>query len=230
MTNTLHRRGTIEDLKNEYVMLMISSSKANKTGSAPLKQEFLEIVTKHNHANMGSMGQSAMYRCDPYPARRETYLDEHPAAAADVIRGITEQSVATALLTDPTSVEKVVEEVKKRDFGQSVCISGLIDVIEDICRRKGIKPHAVEHALRNKDGSVFGRTENLPQETILEMNSMCGHGMVAFNLIKKVMDWVKLGKLSPEEGSKYLAKACLCGAFNVLRAQSILERVRHTGP
>jgi hypothetical protein len=230
LTNTLHRRGSIEDLKKDYVMLMISSPKANKTGSAPLKQQFLEIVAKHNPVNMGSMGQTAMYRCDPYPARRETYLEEHPASTADVIRGITEQSVATALLTDSTSVEQVLEEVRKRDFGQSVCISGLIDIIQDICMRQGISPHAVEHALRNKDGSVFGRTKNLPQEIVLEMNSMCGHGMVAFNLIKKIMDWVKLGKLSPEEGSRYLAKPCICGAFNVLRAQGILERAKHTGP
>jgi hypothetical protein len=72
----------------------------------------------------------------------------------------------------------------------------------------------------------MGKTERLPNSQVLEMNTLCGHGMVSFNLIKKVMDQVKLGKLTPKQGAVLLAKPCVCAAFNPARAEELLERAR----
>ncbi len=73
---------------------------------------------------------------------------------------------------------------------------------------------------------ILGRTERLAGSQVLEINTLCGHGMVSFNLIKKVIDQVKLGKLTPRQGAALLAKPCACAAFNPRRAEDLLERAR----
>jgi hypothetical protein len=55
---------------------------------------------------------------------------------------------------------------------------------------------------------------------------MCGHGMVAHNLAKKMLDWVKEGRRDPRQAATYLAKFCTCGIYNTTRAIRILEEAR----
>jgi hypothetical protein len=84
--------------------------------------------------------------------------------------------------------------------------------------------HSVEQSL-----GVFGRTDRLPPREIVEINTMCGHGMVSFNLIKKIVEEVKLERMTPEEGAYNLTKPCECGAFNPARARQMLEALRMKG-
>ena len=53
MTNTLHRKGSVEDLKGDYV-IFTSVAKDIKPGSAPKIHEFLRICNKYNPINIGS--------------------------------------------------------------------------------------------------------------------------------------------------------------------------------
>ena len=53
MTNTLHRKGHVEDLKKDYV-IFTSVDKSIKLGSAPKIHEFLRICNKYNPNNIGS--------------------------------------------------------------------------------------------------------------------------------------------------------------------------------
>jgi len=64
---------------------------------------------------------------------------------------------------------------------------------------------------------------------ILEFNTMCGHGMVSFNLVRKMIDYVKLRRLTAKEAARIMAKCCECGAFNPVRAETLLEKVRKQG-
>jgi len=59
----------------------------------------------------------------------------------------------------------------------------------------------------------------------LEFNTMCGHGMVSFNLIRKMIEYVKLRRLTPKKAAKIMAKCCECGAFNPTRAEMLLEKI-----
>lgn len=63
----------------------------------------------------------------------------------------------------------------------------------------------------------------------MKMNSLCGHGLVSFNLIKKIVDEVKTERMTPQEGAYQLAKPCECGAFNPTRAKHLLEELRLHG-
>ena len=47
---------------------------------------------------------------------------------------------------------------------------------------------------------------------------MCGHGMVSHALAKKMIDWVKEGRRTPEQAAAYLTRFCSCGVFNPARA------------
>jgi hypothetical protein len=55
---------------------------------------------------------------------------------------------------------------------------------------------------------------------------MCGHGMISQSLAKKMIDWVKEGRRTPDEAVCYMSRFCSCGVFNPMRAVRILEDAR----
>jgi hypothetical protein len=57
--------------------------------------------------------------------------------------------------------------------------------------------------------------------------TMCGHGMVSQSLAKKMIDWVKEGRRTPEQAASYMTRFCSCGVFNPARAARVL---RQAGP
>jgi hypothetical protein len=57
---------------------------------------------------------------------------------------------------------------------------------------------------------------------VLEINTMCGHGMVTVNLINKVVEDVRSGRVTAEKGAEELFKPCMCGIFNPHRAAKLL--------
>jgi hypothetical protein len=50
--------------------------------------------------------------------------------------------------------------------------------------------------------------------------------MVSSSLAKKMIDWVKEGRRTPEQAVSYMARFCSCGVFNPSRARRILEAAR----
>jgi hypothetical protein len=53
--------------------------------------------------------------------------------------------------------------------------------------------------------------------------------MVSASLAKKMIDWVKEGRRTPEQAAKYLTHFCSCGIYNPSRAERILEDAKkHT--
>jgi hypothetical protein len=62
---------------------------------------------------------------------------------------------------------------------------------------------------------------------VLALSTMCGHGMISSNLAKKMIDWVKEGRRTPEQAVTYMARFCSCGVFNPSRAKRILEDARN---
>jgi hypothetical protein len=128
---------------------------------------------------------------------------------------------AAAVFTDLDTLQKVVEELIRADLGLSINISGLMDEVQACCRKAGMERHSVEHSL-----GFWGSKDRLPEREILEINTMCGHGMVSFNFIRKMIDYVKLRRLTPQKAAKLMAKCCECGAFNPVRAEMLLEKIR----
>ena len=207
MTNTLHRQGSRESLKKDYVIFAHTAKGITREGSAPKLQEFMRICLKYLPVSMGDSKQGNMLQDDIHI---ETLISNQEDGAG-----------ATAVFTDLETLQKVVEELIHADLGISIVISGLMDEVQACCRRAGIERHGAEHSL-----GFWGAKDRLPEREILEFNTLCGHGMVSFNLIRKMIEYVKLRRLTPKKAARIMAKCCECGAFNPVRAEVLLEKVR----
>ena len=207
MTNTLHRKGTPEALKSDFV-LFATPSRSMSPDLPEKMRRFTAIVLKHKPVNISKLENMAMKGVD---IRR---IDEE----------MQDEIALTATFDNVEAVASVVEELKEADLGIPINISGLLEETGECCRKAGLTPHSAEQSL-----GIFGRTDRLPPREIVEINTMCGHGMVSFNLIKKIVEEVKLERMTPEQGAYHLAKPCECGAFNPTRARQMLEALRMKG-
>jgi hypothetical protein len=206
MTHTLHRQGTIESLENDYVIFATTAKGITRDGSAPKIKEFMRICLKYHPVNMGN-GNGSIQRDD-----------------VDIERMISNQGDGIGVwvvFTELEALRKVVEELIQANLGISINISGLLDGIQACCRKAGIERHSAEQSL-----GVWGARDRLPEKETLQINTMCGHGMVSFNLIRKMIEYVKLRRLTPKKAARIMAKCCECGAFNPLRAEMLLEKIR----
>ncbi len=52
MTNTLHRFGQPDDLKDDYILFAMCTRGKNDVGAAERLREFLRICARHNPVNM----------------------------------------------------------------------------------------------------------------------------------------------------------------------------------
>lgn len=207
MTNTLHRQGTSESLKNDYVIFAHTAKGITREGSAPKIQEFMRICLKYHPVNIGDGKQGNIYQDD-----------------VDIQKLISNQgdgAGAAAVFTNLNTLQKVIEELIKADLAISINISGLLEEVQECCRKAGIERHSVEHSI-----GFSGAKDRLPEKEILEFNTMCGHGMVSFNLIRKLIEYVKLRRLTPKKAAKIMAKCCECGVFNPIRAEILLEKIK----
>jgi hypothetical protein len=207
MTNTLHRRGSSDDLKKDFIIFCTSPAGAKKEGRGLRLQQFARIVLAHKPVLFGSSGLGA-----------QSWL----AGDEAFISSITDENGGmSATFTDINTLCAVIADLRKADLGLCVNVSGLLEEVAECCRKQEFERHSAEHSL-----GIIGRTDRLPTGQILEIDTLCGHGMVSFNLIKKVIDQVKLRQLTPKQGAALLAKPCVCAAFNPLRAEELLERAR----
>lgn len=206
MTHTLHRQGTIENLSDDYVVLAMSAKGINEEGSAVKLGEVLRIALRHKPVNMGDMKTGNMFQMD----------------ARQIIERVKDTSIVHAVFCDKEAVAEVLREVKEADLGMSVVISGLFQRVRECCEKAGLKeaPHTVEHSL-----GVWGRVDLLPEDEVLQISTMCGHGMVSFNIVREAIEDVQRGRITAEKAAERLAEPCVCGVFNPARAARLLRRV-----
>ena len=205
MTNTLHRQGSPEDLKGDYVIFVTLARDINKEGSAPKIHEFLRICNKYNPVNTGSSKMGSVLMDD---------------IKFDDLMNLKDGSTSAAVFTDLDTLQKVLSELIEADLGISINVSGLLEGVQECCHKNHIERHSVEHSL-----GFWGAKDRLPERDVLEINTLCGHGMVSFNLIRKMMEQVRMRKLTPKQAANIMGKCCECAVFNTTRAEQLLEKV-----
>jgi hypothetical protein len=210
MTNTLHRRGEMEALRHDYVIFVHTAKGINRAGSAEKIREFMRICDRYHPVNMGDVKQGSIHQDD--------------IAFEGLLKTMGDGTVGAAVFTDLDTLRQVVDELIRADLGICINISGLLDEVKECCRKAGITRHSAEHSL-----GVWGAKDRLPEREVLEFNTMCGHGMVSFNLIRKMIEQVRLRRMTPKQAARMLAKCCECGAFNPSRAEALFERMRERG-
>jgi hypothetical protein len=221
MTNTLHRYGDSESFYDDYLVFASPSSGKNDVGSIPKLKKFLEMALPFSPVNIGDPVHGGALR----PSRNLTTVanwrrNMTPDFRA-VIDGIDEPASVVAIFDNRTSAEEFLKTVVEADLGLSVNISASVEGAEECCRFAGLARHSVGYSL-----GFEGATEKLPNTQLLKLTTMCGHGMISASLAKKMIDWVKEGRRTPQEAVTYMARFCSCGVFNPLRATRILEEAR----
>ncbi|HZT39837.1 MAG TPA: hypothetical protein VFA28_18230 [Bryobacteraceae bacterium] len=220
MTNTLHRYGPAASFDDDYIVFAIPSRGNNDQGCVPKLRRFLEIALQFRPVNLGDARHGGALR----PCREMTPLSHwNRDLTRDfraVIDGLDTPTTAAAVFDNRTAAEDFLKAVKQADLGLSVNISTSIEGAEDCCRAAGIPRHSVGYSL-----GFEGKTEKLPDADVLTLSTMCGHGMVAHSLARKMIDWVREGRRTPEQAATYMMRFCSCGVFNPSRAARILREV-----
>ncbi len=123
------------------------------------------------------------------------------------------------------SIEKLFGSCSKlqifpRHAGYSVVVQGLYDDVKRCCNKMGLKVHTTNHSL-----GIWGKKEKLPSQELLEITTMCGHGMVPASLVKDALNDIKTGKSTVKEAALKLTRPCVCGTFNPDRAERLLAKI-----
>ncbi len=222
MTNTLHRFGDAESFRDDFVVFAIASRGKNDEGALEKQRQFLRMAIPFKPVNLGDARKGGSLR--PSKAMNPTnHWDRDLTPDFEVVAsGLEHITTVAAVFDSRQKAEEFLKAIKKADLGLSINISTSIDGAEQCCQAAGIPRHSVGYSL-----GFEGKTEKLPNTQVMSLMTMCGHGMVAQSLAKKMIDWVKEGRRTPEQAATYMQRFCSCGVFNPARAVRILEDARH---
>jgi len=203
MTHTLHRTGSPESLSRDYVLLFMPSKDINHVGSGPKLRRMLEICLENGAIRIGDCRLGNQY---------------YQGGVDKLLAHVEDRAVVHGVFNAPDKVVAALKQLKAEDLGLSVVVSGLFDQVRECCGKSGLTPHTVNNTLGR-----WGQTDRLPPQDVLELNTMCGHGMVTVKLIEDTAAKVKSGEMTPEQGAERLFKPCMCGIFNADRAARLLN-------
>ena len=212
MTHSLHRQGTCESLNTDYPVLAMVARQFDivndeaKTRTVDKLQAIFDVFQKHEPTNLGSLY---------VPGTRA-----HGVSDADLRAGLKANGFVGAVFSDPEHVRDMLAELKERDYGISIVVSGLIEKVFGICDEVGLQPHTIDLAL-----GVWGNKKLLPKAELMNITTMCGHALVAPSLIDDLVSQVKTGRLTAEQAAIELAKPCVCGIFNQKRAADLITEL-----
>ena len=224
MTNTLHRFGKPDDLKDDYIVFTLTCPGVNDIGAVKKARDFLRASLKYNPVNLAADSPDGpLFRpeknLNPFKlyirGRKETVSPEQ------VIEEMEPLGKALVVFDKKQALEGFLKEIREMDLGLSVNVSSLVEDIREMAPRTGVCPHSINYAL-----GFRGNLYRLPDQHVLALTTMCGHGLIASNFAKKMIDMVKEKRLTPEKAAGYMAKFCVCGAFNTSRAARILRETR----
>jgi hypothetical protein len=228
MTNTLHRYSehyalhrpeNPTPIRDDYIVFGMATRGVNDHDLINKYQSFLRLALEHNPVNLGDASKGALYQ----PSKAMNPLahwkrSEHPDPDR-VIEGIEGHTTVAAVFNNREAMESFVKDLKAADLGISINISAPMDAARECCLQAGIVRHSVEYSL-----GFQGQMDRLPEGAVLEIATMCGHGMVSFGLVRKMIDWVRQGRRRPNEAARTIARFCICGVFNLSRAERLLEK------
>ncbi len=220
MTNTLHRFGDAESFHDDYVVFAMCSKGRNEQDSLPRLKRFLELAVSFHPVNLGDAIHGGALRPSKNMNPASHWSREAEPDFQAVIGGLTGPTTVAAVFDNRVAAEDFVKAVKDADLGLSINISTSIDGAEQCCFAAGIARHSVGYSL-----GFEGATEKLPGSKVMMLSTMCGHGMISHSLAKKLIDWVREGRRTPEQAASYMTRFCSCGVFNPARAARILKEV-----
>jgi hypothetical protein len=201
MTHSLHRFGNRENLEGDYVVFAMSAKGINEKGSAQAMRTFMEMALELDPVNAGDMKTGNIFAF----------------TRDEILEGIQDISIVHAVFVDEAKVSELLGRVKEADLGVSVIVSGLFDRVQSAAETGGVRQHTMECS-----AGVWGQVDRLPSADVMQVTTMCGHGMVAAQLVERRARDVRSGKMTTQQAARELARLCVCGIFNPVRAERLL--------
>ena len=223
MTNTLHRCGSAESLVDDYIVFAIPARGLNDNGVVEKQKRFLEIARRHHPVNIGDASHGAAFRASRNLNPTVHWHREAGREFDAVVNSVANPTTVAAVFDNSANVAAFIKDLKQADLGLSINISAALDKARECARLAGIERHSVEYSL-----GFFGQTDRMADRQTLELSTMCGHGMLAPGLVRKLIEWVKQGRRRPEQAAETMARFCSCGVFNTTRACRLLQSKRGT--
>lgn len=205
MTHSLHRKGDKDNLCEDYVMLIMPGMDRMKLESVQENMKAIWNILSRYEAELANFGTLRGGR------RPRKTIDDFKKKPLMIIH---------AVFKERETLQACLNEIKEKDFGISVSVSGLYEDVKKICSDIGLSPHTVQVSF-----GISGKTEKLPEENVLEISTMCGHAMVSPNLISHLIKRIDKGKMTHGEAAEELTAMCDCGIFNPYRAENLLKKM-----
>jgi hypothetical protein len=220
LTNTLHRYGNSESFRDDYIIFAIPCKGKNDEGALDKLKTFLRICAKHGPANMGN-GDFGSRK--PVKGLNPTVHWSRPETPdfESVISAVQKVGTVAAVFDSREKAESCLADVIAGGLGLSINMSTSVEGAHNAAEHCGIHRHSVEYSL-----GFFDPHDHLPNSQVLELSTMCGHGMVSFNFARKMLDMVREGRRTPEQAAATLARFCPCGVYNPARAKRLIEDAR----
>jgi hypothetical protein len=208
-------------MRDDYIVFAMAARGINDEGAPAKLREFLGLAVKHGPINVGNAVKGGVFRPSQNLTPLAHWRRRDSVEPAAVVESVDACTTVAAVFDDVGRLEAFLRELKAADLGISINISALAGETHTCCQRAGITRHSVEYSL-----GFHGDLNRLPDRHVLELSTMCGHGMVSHNLAKKMIDLVKEGRRDPRQATTCLARFCTCGIYNTTRAIRILEEAR----
>ncbi|KJS23628.1 MAG: hypothetical protein VR72_00520 [Clostridiaceae bacterium BRH_c20a] len=201
MTHSLHRSGAIESQKKDFNWFMYQTKGVNDINIKPKALEFIAAAEAVGSENWGDVktGPKTQYSIE------------------EIKDKISDKSRIRGVFTKREQVIEFLKTMKEKDTGLSVVITGVLSEVLPACQEAEVTPHSINYSL-----GVWGKKENLPDDTTLSITTMCGHHMIPPKYVEHMMDQVGKGRLTADEAAVKLANFCYCGIFNQVRCADII--------
>ena len=118
MTHSLHRLGTENSLKGDYVFLCTPAKGINDKDSTLKLIRILEILLEVGPTNIGFYGHGSL-------------MDDIPIET--IKKSIHDTSRLRCCFHEREKLEEVLRIIKNEDLGLSITVSGLLSELKDIC-------------------------------------------------------------------------------------------------
>ena len=197
MTHTMHRQGSVESLKKDYVVLIMGGDIPFDIYRRRLQSRFPRIyeMGKQVLLNLGILRLLRIIR-----------------------RANLSGSYRSPVFNNKKELTNYLKKLKEKNTGKSVVVSGLFDEVNDCLKELNLYPHTVQFSL-----GIFGKKELLPEKEVLEITTMCGHHMISPGLVEKLANDIKNGSISLEEAVRVMSEQCVCEVFNKGRTCKLMQ-------
>jgi hypothetical protein len=222
VTNTLHRFGPADSFDDDFIVFAMACKGPFKQANAlEGLRRFLQIAIEYGPVNLGDARHGGALRPSRHLNPAAHWSRDRAPDFQRVVEGLTDVTTCAAVFDDRDKAQRFVKRIREENLGLSVNVSTSIDGAEACCEFAGIPRHSVGYSL-----GFEGKTDKMPAAPVMLLSTMCGHGMISHSLAKKMIDFVKENRRTPEEAAATLTRFCSCGVFNPARAKRILEDAR----